>query len=90
MYYYSFPENLSNVPSYEGIYFLSENPSDDGIVYIGRADNLRQRLSQHPDPNNFCLQNKKISYFAYEVTNESEEREQELIRYYDPECNQDQ
>lgn len=87
MHYYKFPEDISNAPNSEGVYFLSKSASDDGIIYIGRADNLRERLFQHPDPENPCLEKKDISYFAYEVTNNSKEREEELIGEYDPECN---
>lgn len=85
--WYRFPESISNAPASEGVYLLSETASENGIIYVGRADNLRERLSQHPDPNNPCLQRKNISYFAYEITNDSENREQELIDQYDPPCN---
>ncbi len=87
MNYYKFPADINNAPISEGVYFLSENASDDGVVYVGKADNLRERLSQHPDPENPCLQRKNISYFAYEVTNNSENREQELIDECEPDCN---
>ncbi|MBU4338995.1 GIY-YIG nuclease family protein [Patescibacteria group bacterium] len=85
--WYRFPEDISKAPTFEGVYLLSETASENGIVYVGRADDLNQRLSQHPDPENPCLQKKDISYFAYEVTNNSENREQELIDKYDPVCN---
>ena len=87
MNYYKFPEDINNAPNSEGVYFLSKSASDDGIIYVGRADNLRERLLQHPDPENSCLEGKDISYFAYEVTNNSREREEELIKGHDPECN---
>ena len=85
--WYKFPDGVSQVPNSEGVYLLAETASEDGIVYAGRADKLRDRLSQHPDPNNSCLQRKNINYFAYEVTSDSETREQQLIYKYDPECN---
>ena len=89
--WYKFPpEELDEVPTSEGVYLLSETDSDEGIVYAGLADGeggLRQRLSQHPDPNNPCLQGKSIKYFAFEETSNSEEREQELKNEHDPECN---
>lgn len=91
--WYRFKEDLDKASTSEGVYFLSETASEGGIVYIGKADGIngiRQRLSQHPDPNNPCLQEKAIRYFAYEVTNNSEVRERELLRDYNPECNQDQ
>ncbi|MBU4141573.1 GIY-YIG nuclease family protein [Patescibacteria group bacterium] len=82
-----FKEDLDDAPTSEGVYLLSETSSESGIVYVGRADNLYQRLSQHPDSDNPCLQRKSISYFAYEITNDSEDREQELIDDYNPPCN---
>ena len=84
--FYRFPEDINNVPTSEGVYLLAETASENGIVYVGRADDLNQRLSQHPDPENPCLQEKNISYFAYEVTSNSESREQELTDEYEPEC----
>jgi len=84
--FYKFPENIDQAPTSEGVYLLSETDSEDGIVYVGRADDLNQRLSQHPDSKNPCLQRKNISYFAYETTGNSEEREQELTDKYNPEC----
>lgn len=85
--FYRFPENINKAPNSEGVYLLSENASESGIVYVGRADDLNQRLSQHPDQNNPCLQRKNLGYFAYEITNNSEDREQELINEHNPECN---
>jgi len=85
--WYSFPGDIDKAPSSEGVYLLSETSSETGIIYVGRADNLRERLSEHPDPQNPCLQRKDIKYFAYEVTSDSERREGELISRYDPECN---
>ena len=82
--WYNFPGDVSNAPTDEGVYMLAAGRI---IVYVGRADNLRERLSQHPDSNNPCLQRKNISYFAYEVTGDSQRREQELIDRHNPECN---
>ena len=85
--WYSFPGDVDRAPSSEGVYLLSETNSEDGIIYVGRADDLQERLSEHPDPQNSCLQRKDINYFTYEVTSDSERREGELISRYDPECN---
>ena len=82
-----FKEDIDDAPISEGVYLLLETNSEDGIVYVGRADNLYNRLSQHPDPSNPCLQRKAISYFAFEVNSDSENREQELIEEHDPVCN---
>lgn len=38
------PENLTMVPSEQGVYQLFRNGV---LVYVGKADNLRNRLSQH-------------------------------------------
>ena len=86
--WYNFPEDRSQAPSTEGVYLLGDTLQN--VVYAGRADDLRDRLSEHPDPNNPCLQIKTIKYFAFEETNDSEERERELIRDHDPECNRTQ
>ena len=83
--WYNFPEDLNKAPATEGIYLLGDALKN--VAYVGRADNLQERLSEHPDPNNPCLQRKDIKYFAFEETSYSEEREQELIDKYDPECN---
>lgn len=82
-----FKEDLYIVPNLEGVYLLSEIASENGIIYVGRADNLSERLSQHPDSQNLCLARKDIKYFAYEANDNSWEREKELIGKYDPECN---
>ncbi|MBU4350877.1 GIY-YIG nuclease family protein [Candidatus Parcubacteria bacterium] len=85
--WYYFSRDVDKAPSSEGVYLLSETNSEDGIIYVGRADNLRERLFEHPDPQNPCLKRKDINYFAYEATTDSERREGELIGKYDPECN---
>lgn len=86
--WYNFPEDVDKAPSSEGVYLLSETDSEDGIIYVGRADDLQERLSEHPDPKNSCLQRKTIKYFAFEETSNSEDREQELIdEHNNPECN---
>lgn len=90
MNWLNFPEDLDQVPNVEGVYALATYNSESGIVYIGKADDLKQRLSQHPDPNNPCLRRNSIQYFSYEVTNNSEYREEELINKYNPECNRTQ
>jgi len=87
MIWYDFPKDINIAPNSEGVYLLSETSLESGIIYVGRSDDLRKRLSEHPDPENPCLEKKSINYFAYEVTNNSESREEDLIRKYDPECN---
>jgi excinuclease UvrABC nuclease subunit len=85
--WYRFPEDIYKAPISEGVYLLSESDSEEGIIYVGRADDLKKRLSEHPDPANPCLQRKNIKYFAFEENSNSEEREEELIEKYDPQCN---
>ena len=83
--WYRFRELLNLAPESEGVYLLGDEDQD--VIYVGMAENLRDRLSQHPDSDNPCLQRKNIRYFAFEVTSSSEGREEELIEEYDPECN---
>jgi len=83
--WYNFSEDLNLVPSTEGVYLLGDTYHN--VVYAGRADDLRKRLSEHPDPQNSCLRRKNIEYFAFEENSNSESRETELIDKYDPECN---
>ena len=87
--WYRFKDDLSVAPELEGVYMLSESNSEEGIVYIGRADGLYGRLLEHPDSNNPCLQRKVIRYFAFEETNNSEDLEKQLIDRYRPDCNRD-
>ena len=85
--WYQFPDEITNVPRQKGVYLLSLTPSLSGVIYVGRADNLQERVRAHPDPANPCLQRKPIRYFAYEVTEDPEDLEQDLIDRYDPDCN---
>lgn len=87
--WFNFPDDIDKAPQSEGVYILSKTVSETGIVYVGRADDLHDRLSQHPDPKNPCLQRKSINYFAFEESGNSEDRERELINKYDPECNRE-
>ena len=87
-YWYKLPEEINVAPPTEGVYILGD--AYQTPVYVGRSDNLYERLSEHPDPNNDCLQRKGIRYFAFEETYNSGRREQELIKKYNPECNRTQ
>ncbi|MFZ5392289.1 MAG: GIY-YIG nuclease family protein [Patescibacteria group bacterium] len=82
-----FPSQVLYAPETKGVYLLSEWASENSIVYIGKADSLHERLSQHPDPNNRCLNRKSIKYFSYEECSNPDIREKELIRKYNPVCN---
>lgn len=85
--WYQFDGEIHLAPQNEGVYFLSESANIDGLVYIGRADNLRERLQQHPDTDNPCLQRAQINHFSFEETRLSRTRESQLIDYYNPVCN---
>lgn len=85
IYWHKFPEEINTAPNAEGVYMLGD--AYQTPVYVGRSGNLYERLSEHPDPSNYCLQRKYIKYFAFEEIYNSEEREQELIEEYNPECN---
>lgn len=84
--WHKFKDDIHLAPRKKGVYLLSETNSESGIVYVGRADDLQDRLSQHPDPSNPCLQRKMINYFAFEETMFSASREEELTSLYNPEC----
>ena len=88
IYWYKFPEEINIAPNTEGVYILGD--AYQTPVYVGRPDNLYERLSENPGPNNYCLQRKNIKCFAFEETYNSEGRGQELIEEYDPECNRTQ
>jgi len=87
--WYRFQDQIDEAPNKEGVYLLSENSSDNiyNAIYVGRANDLKERLVSHPDPANPCLQRKQINFFAFEETMNSEERERELIEDINPDCN---
>jgi len=85
--WYNFPSQIGYAPTSEGVYLLGDQ--SEVVIYAGRADSIRERLSTHPDPKNPCLGRKVIKYFAYEETSNSEVREQGLIDHYNPECNRE-
>ena len=88
IYWHRFPEEINMAPNAKGVYMLGD--AYQAPVYVGRSANLYERLSEHPDLNNYCLQKKDIRYFAFEETYNSEPRERELIKEYNPECNRAQ
>ena len=70
--------DIQYVPEKEGVYELADN--SQSIIYIGRSNNLRRRLSEHLNSDDHCLRNAR--YFRYEQTWRSEERERELLNEY--------
>lgn len=83
------PREVDNVPEREGVYQLFDASQE--LTYIGRSDNLRRRLSEHLNTSDSCIKNAR--YFVYEVTNRSEEKEQQMLAEYKrihgryPRCN---
>jgi len=69
---------VNSVPEREGVYQLFD--SSRSLIYIGRSDNIRRRLSEHLNTSDTCI--KSTAYFTYEVTARSVQREQELIEEY--------
>ena len=69
---------IQHVPVTEGVYELADN--SHSIIYIGRSNNLKRRLNEHLNTNDPCIS--AASYFKYEQTWRSEEREQELLDEY--------
>ncbi len=69
---------VSSVPESEGVYELFDTGKN--LIYIGRSDNLRRRLTEHLNTSDACI--KSASYFTYEVTSRSISREQELLAEY--------
>jgi excinuclease UvrABC nuclease subunit len=81
----NFERDLDSVPHLKGVYLLAD--VNKNIVYAGQTDDLHDRLMQHPDPKNPCLQRVGIYYFAYEINPNSDSREDYLISHYKPTCN---
>jgi excinuclease UvrABC nuclease subunit len=81
---------VSSVPESEGVYELFD--SGKSLIYIGRSDSLRRRLTEHLNTSDNCI--KSAAYFSYEVTSSSISREQELLAEYKrihgryPRCNE--
>jgi len=80
---------VSTVPQSEGVYELFD--PGKSLIYIGRSNNLRQRLTEHLNTSDACI--KSATYFAYEVTSFSYSREQGLLEEHKrihgrlPRCN---
>lgn len=66
----------------------------DECIYVGRADDLRDRVREHirgTSDESACIKECRPSYWCYEATFYNLSREQELYRYYrsigEAECN---
>ena len=79
---------IDKVPQSSGVYLLY---SDSDIIYIGKSDNLRGRLSYHLNTDNRCIQN--ADKFRYMENDNPRELEKELLDEYEnengslPPCN---
>ena len=90
-------ENLSLVPSDSGVYRLSYLANDEKIYvfYIGKAENLQQRLLDHlyRRDDNICIGrmlSNATCYFRYAIVNRGSVRdgaELALYIHYKPQCN---
>jgi len=91
--------NISIIPRDSGIYRLSYKSTSDGkfyVFYIGKAEDLQERLSSHlrdTEPN-LCIRKMLDSYqcaFRYALlasTSELDGVEAYLINYFKPSCNE--
>jgi hypothetical protein len=75
-------ENLT--PKQMGVYGLYRQ---DKWIYIGKGD-IRQRLLDHLNGDNYCIVREKPTNWIVEVTTNMDEREKELILEFNPICNQ--
>lgn len=86
LYAYPTPERK------RGVYAIFDGA--DECIYVGRADDLRERLGEHirgTSDESACINGRGPSYWCYEATFYNVAREQELYRYYksigEAECN---
>ena len=85
-----------DAPAQPGVYMIFKMPEYQGeprVIYIGRAKSLRQRLLQHvrgESDQAACINQYKPEVFTFDlIPDESQQmfRENALIAYYDPPCN---
>jgi hypothetical protein len=69
----------SGAPQVEGAYELGN--SSGAVVYIGRSNNLGDRLSQHAATDDPCIR-QNADRHRYEATSRSVERKKELFVEY--------
>lgn len=75
---------LLNVPESSGVYGLFSAL----WIYIGEAENLRERLLEHLDGDNPCILHYQPSGFAFELASPTDRRcwHQELVMELQPLC----
>lgn len=59
----------------------------DQWIYVGSGF-IRARLLDHLGDDNACITARQPTHFVYEVTQDYQQREKDLIRELDPACNQ--
>ena len=77
---------VENVPRRSGVYGLYSAL----WIYIGEADDLRERLMEHFNGDSSCTRRYVPTYFVFElIDNRSalESRYRELVRQHGPICN---
>ena len=91
-------ENISNLPTYAGVYKLATyHPSEDKYYpfYVGQAEDIKARTQQHRSDSeeNECIKTKFSKYAIYinyaSVPGQSDRDSVEVALYnhYEPECN---
>ncbi len=71
-----------------GVYGLIQVEEDGWAwIYIGRAEDIRERLLEHLNEDDPCLISYPPTHFVAAITKDDVKREKELILEYDPECN---
>ena len=95
-FYHWLESNAKNTPEAGGVYGLFEAQSDDSLIYIGSASNMRERFTGYWDTNfseDPCKSTTK--FYKREVTTDYKNREKELLEQYKnehngklPRCNQ--
>ncbi len=69
---------VASVPKQEGVYELAN--FSRSTIYIGRSDDLNRRLQGSLNTTDPCR--RRATYFRYELTSQSEQRERELLEEY--------
>jgi len=70
-------------PNQFGVYGLYK---DNQWIYVGKGE-IRQRLLDHHNGDNPCINREKPTYWVDEVTSNMDTREKELILELNPVCN---
>ena len=71
-----------------GVYGLIQVQEDGWAwIYIGRAEDIRERLLEHLNEDDPCLGKYSPTHFVTALTQDHVKLEKELILKHDPECN---